>query len=78
MRTSPRKKGVSMENIMLLADSLKLIEDTLGENLSTDEIASRCACSRSTLEKLFRYVYHRPGSRHGMRLQLQRSIYPCI
>jgi len=48
-----------MENIQLLADSLKLIEDTLGENLSTEEIASSLACSKSTLEKLFRYVYNR-------------------
>ncbi|MBR5659327.1 MAG: helix-turn-helix domain-containing protein [Lachnospiraceae bacterium] len=62
-----------MENIMLLADSLKLIEDTLGENLSTDEIASRCACSRSTLEKLFRYVYHRPVHEYVVMRRMMRA-----
>ena len=58
---------------MLLADSLKMIEDTLGENLSTEEIASRCACSKSTLEKLFRYVYNRPVHEYVVQRRMMRA-----
>lgn len=46
-----------MKNIDLLSSSLNYIEANLCENISTGAIARKCACSRSTLEKLFRYVY---------------------
>ena len=58
---------------MLLADSLKMIEDTLGENLSTEDIASRCACSKSTLEKLFRYVYNRSVHEYVVLRRMMRA-----
>lgn len=45
-----------MGNLDLLADSLEYIEAHLRDNIRTDDIASACHCSRSTLEKLFLYV----------------------
>lgn len=46
-----------MDNISLLMDSLNYIESHIKDNLKTGSIAKACYCSRSTLEKLFHYVY---------------------
>lgn len=46
-----------MQNIELLAASLEYMEKHLGRNLRTEDVASACFCSKSTLEKLFRCVY---------------------
>jgi len=40
----------------LLVEALEFIEDHLRENLKTEEIADKCCCSKSTLEKMFRCV----------------------
>lgn len=47
-----------MKNIDLLADSLDYIEGHLKDNIKTPDIAKACCCSKSTLEKMFQYVYH--------------------
>ena len=47
-----------MDNISLLVNSLEYIESHLKDSVRTDDIANACYCSRSTLEKLFHYVYH--------------------
>ena len=47
-----------MENIGLLVNSPEYIESHLKDKAKTDDIANACYCSRSTLEKLFNYVYH--------------------
>lgn len=62
-----------MENMDLLAVSLRYIEEHLGDSLRTDEIAAACACSRSTLEKLFRYVYHLPVHDYVIRRRMMRA-----
>lgn len=46
-----------MQNIDLLVYSLEYIETHLQDNLKTTDIAKACCCSKSTLEKLFQYVY---------------------
>lgn len=46
-----------MDNISLLVKSLDYIESHLKDNIKTIDIASACYCSKSTLEKLFQYVY---------------------
>lgn len=46
-----------MNNISLLVNSLDYIEAHLKDNIKTIDIANACYCSKSTLEKLFHYVY---------------------
>lgn len=46
------------ENLKLLAAALEYIEKHLQEELYTEDVAIACFCSKSTLEKLFRYVNH--------------------
>lgn len=47
-----------MENLELLAKALQYVEDHINEDICTDDIASSCYCSKSTVEKLFRHVNH--------------------
>lgn len=44
-----------MENIQLLIDTLEYIENNLKEPIKTDDIANHLYCSKSTVEKLFKY-----------------------
>lgn len=46
-----------MDNINLLILSLEYIEEHLKDNIKTIDISNACYCSRSTLEKMFQYVY---------------------
>jgi AraC family transcriptional regulator len=46
-----------MNRIELLSNALEYMENHLDEEITTPDIAGSCYCSRSTLEKLFRYVY---------------------
>ena len=48
----------TMESLELLARALEYMEEHLQEELRTEDVASACFCSKSTLEKLFRYVNH--------------------
>ena len=45
-----------MENIQLLIEALAFIEDNLTETIRTETIADHLYCSKSTIEKLFRYI----------------------
>ena len=45
-----------MENIQLLVEALEYIEDNLTESIKTEAIAEHLYCSKSTIEKLFRYI----------------------
>ncbi len=47
-----------MRNVELLMISLEYIELHLRDDLKTEDVAAACYCSKSTLEKLFRCVYH--------------------
>ncbi|MBO4747521.1 MAG: helix-turn-helix domain-containing protein [Clostridiales bacterium] len=47
-----------MSKLALLANVLEYIEQHISEDIHTEDIASACYCSRSSLEKLFRCVYH--------------------
>ncbi len=44
-----------MENIEILANALEFIELNLTEPIKTEDIAASIYCSKSTIEKLFRY-----------------------
>ncbi|MCR5557684.1 MAG: hypothetical protein K6F75_09035, partial [Butyrivibrio sp.] len=45
-----------MENIQLLVEALEYIEDNLTESIKTEAIADYLHCSKSSIEKLFRYI----------------------
>lgn len=47
-----------MRGLELLACSLDYIEKHLNRSLKTEDVAAICYCSKSTLEKLYHYVYH--------------------
>ena len=47
-----------MKNFYILTEALEYIEQNLCENISQDDIAQTCFCSLSSLQKLFRYVFH--------------------
>jgi AraC family transcriptional regulator len=43
-------------NMILLANALEYMECHIGDEIRTEDIAAACYCSKSTLEKLFRFV----------------------
>lgn len=45
-----------MENIQILIEALEFIDKNLTESISTEDIANHLYCSKSTIEKLFKYV----------------------
>lgn len=62
-----------MQNTSLLADSLYYIESNLTEALRTEDIAAACACSKSTLDKLFRYVCNLSVHDYIIRRRMTRA-----
>ena len=53
-----RKGEWIMQRIELLMTALEYIEIHLRDEIKTEDIASACFCSKSTLEKLFRSVHN--------------------
>lgn len=45
-----------MENIQILIDALEYIDNNLTESINTEELANHLYCSKSTIEKLFKYI----------------------
>lgn len=45
-----------MNNLELLANALEYMETHLDMEITTDDVARNCYCSKSTLEKLFRCI----------------------
>lgn len=45
-----------MEKIQILIEALEYIDNNLTESINTEEIANHLYCSKSTIEKLFKYV----------------------
>ena len=72
-----------MQNIEVLMLALEYIEVHLGDEIKTEDIASACFCSKSTLEKLFRNVYnisvHEYIIRRRMMLAAKKlSLHPKL
>lgn len=45
-----------MGNLTLLTEALEYVEEHIGDEIRTEDIAESCHCSKSTLEKVFRCV----------------------
>lgn len=46
-----------MNNLELLAEAMEYIEKNITENITPEDIANVCYCSKSGLQKIFKYVY---------------------
>ena len=46
----------SMENIQILIEALEYIDNNLTESINTEDIANHLYCSKSTIEKLFKFI----------------------
>ena len=62
-----------MENLVLITRTLELLEDHLTENIKTEEIARRLYCSKSTLEKLFRFATNMSIRDYVIRRRMSRA-----
>lgn len=62
-----------MNKAELLADALEYMEQHLNDNITTENVAAACYCSKSTLEKLFRYVNHMSIREYLVRRRLTRA-----
>lgn len=62
-----------MRNVELLITALEYIEAHLGDEIRTEELAAVCFCSRSTLEKMFRCVYHISVHDYVVRRRMMRA-----
>lgn len=62
-----------MENLVLITTTLELLEDHLTENIKTEEIARRLYCSKSTIEKLFRYATNMSIRDYVIRRRMSRA-----
>lgn len=47
-----------MNNIEILTKAFEFIEENLQNDIKTQDVAKACACSKSVLEKIFKYVSH--------------------
>lgn len=47
---------MDLGNLILLTEALEYVEEHIGDEIRTEDIAESCHCSKSTLEKVFRCV----------------------
>ncbi len=62
-----------MQNMELLLSCLEYIEEHLCDDIRTEDVAEACFCSKSTLEKLFRYVNHISVHDYVVRRRMTRA-----
>lgn len=62
-----------MQDLQMLAVSLSYIEEHLCDEMKTADIAKICACSKSTLEKMFHYVYHISVHEYIIRRRMMKA-----
>lgn len=67
-----------MNNMELLADALEYMEQHLGDDVKTKDVAAACYCSKSTLEKLFRYVNHMTIREYLVRRRLTKAARDIV
>lgn len=67
-----------MENVILIASALEYIENNLTEDVRTEDIAKELYCSKSSLEKLFRYVTNMSIHDYFVRRRMSRAAKDMI
>lgn len=62
-----------MEKVLLIRETLAFLEANLNEDIKTEEIAKRLHCSRSSIEKLFRFVTNMGIKDYSKRRRMSRA-----
>ncbi len=62
-----------MDKLELLAAALEYLEEHLQEDVRTEAVAHACYCSKSTLEKLFRYANHMTIREYLVRRRMTKA-----
>lgn len=67
-----------MEKVMLITEALAYIEENLTEDIKTDDIAKELYCSKSTLEKLFRFVTRMSIKDYSVRRRMSMAAKDIV
>lgn len=67
-----------MDSVLLVTQALELIEANLTSEIRTEDIASRLYCSKSTLEKLFKYVTNMGVHDYFVRRRMSRAAKDIV
>ena len=67
-----------MESLELLVRSLSYIEENLTENIKTEDVANYLYCSKSTVEKLFRYFNNISIRDYMIRRRMSKAAQDII
>lgn len=62
-----------MEGLLLITGALEFIEENLQEDIRTQDIADRLFCSKSSIEKLFKYVTRMSIRDYLIRRRMSRA-----
>lgn len=67
-----------MSNIVLLTDALSYIETNLCTDITADDVARACYCSKSSLQKLFKNVYHYGIKEYVIKRRITRAARDLV
>lgn len=67
-----------MENLILITRALELIEDNLTEDIKTVDIAKELYCSKSSIEKLFKYATNMSIRDYVIRRRMSRAAKDIV
>lgn len=67
-----------MENIQILIEAIEYIEENLTESIKTEDIANHLYCSKSTIEKLFKYMNNISIRDYIIRRRMSRAAKDLI
>lgn len=67
-----------MDNVLLITDALGYIEANLTEDLRTDDIAKELYCSKSSVEKLFRFVTNMTIKDYSIRRRMSKAAKDLV
>lgn len=62
-----------MENLLRITKALSYIEENLTEDIKTADIAKQLYCSKSSIEKLFKYVTNMSIKDYSIRRRMSRA-----
>jgi len=79
VRLRYRTKGDwAMENLILITRALALIEENLTEDIKTVDIAKELYCSKSSIEKLFKYATNMSIRDYIIRRRMSRAAKDIV
>lgn len=67
-----------MERLLLIREALAFLEANLNEEIKTEEIAKRLHCSKSSIEKLFRFVTNMSIKDYSKRRRMSRAAKDMV